>query len=179
VTPLPVNITTPIVEVPSPQPLTPAATVINEKVEIPNTVIKSAAIPLSNMLGSLLKRGFGSDDPDIELYQSGKREIDHGGLNNTATPACEDRNDFFNVRRLSPIPEHYMAQMDTNISVVRMYEKIADDFVEWMNQKEHVSDCALINLQSRQFRPTTDAEVVERRNRNSDFVNEYLKETSE
>jgi hypothetical protein len=69
-----------------------------------------------------------------------------------------------------------MAQINMDTSVVRKYEKIADDYVEWMNLKEHVSECALINLQSRKFRPTTDEEVAETRNRNLDFAYEVVEE---
>jgi hypothetical protein len=79
VTPLPVDPETPIVAVPAPPQPVPGVTpvtVINEEIEeikaIALTVINSTAIPMSNMLGSLLKRGFGSEKPKKLSTQKAK-----------------------------------------------------------------------------------------------------------
>jgi hypothetical protein len=152
----------PIVEEPPTDPSAIPITIINpDSVEIPLTVIGSAAIPIPNMIGSLLKRGFGSEKPESTVYQSlEKREVDHGSPQNKMTPSCEDRDDWYNVRRVQPIPEHYLSGMGMDVATVRKYEKVSNQFVEYMNTKEHVSECALVNSQSKVYRAVTDAEAA-------------------
>jgi hypothetical protein len=165
-------------DVPEPTLLAPGeipVTIINPQmsVAIPRTVIGNAAIPMPNLIGSLLKRGFGSVTPNLGHQILEKRAVDHGSPKNTRTPACEDRDDWYNVRRMTKLPESYIAGMGMDVDVVRKYEAEADAFVEWMNTKEHVSICALVNARNRTYRARTDEEVEATRRANAEIVNGY------
>ncbi|KAJ3227351.1 hypothetical protein HK099_002417 [Clydaea vesicula] len=115
------------------------------------TTPNSAALPnVKNVVSNLskfIKRSFFGMEAELDHvhFQFKKRGAYHGSLDNTVTPACEDRDDEYNLRHVSPLSEHVIKKNGLNETYIRENEKTMNDLVDFLNKERgYLSNAALL-----------------------------------
>jgi hypothetical protein len=132
--------------------------------------IKSAAFGIPNILSpfaSIFKR----EGKEISTYKPTPGKPNHGSPYNPKTPPCEDRDDDYNLRKFSPVPDFLLIANGLNVTRARAFERISHRFTDYVNSVGgYVSVAALRYQKAQRYVALTDEDCQDRRLKRSELV---------
>jgi hypothetical protein len=132
--------------------------------------VNSAATNNKNILSypaKLFKR-----EAKVKSYTPKKTKRYRGSSHNPKTPECDDRDDEYNIRKSSPVPDFMLDNFGLNVTRARTFEKISHKYTDYVNSVGgYVSDCALgYQKSSLGYEAITDEHLMERRVKRRELV---------
>lgn len=126
----------------------------------------SALSGIPNMLAPIANIFKRSVTPNniVTSYRPKRRKEYHGSPYNPKTPSCDDRDDDFNIRKFSPIPDHQLIANGLNVTNARKFERISHAFTDYVNSVGgYVSDCAIVFQKAKTYMPMSDEDYQARK----------------
>jgi hypothetical protein len=117
----------------------------------------SAGSDISNILSPLADMFRRKTTKPVPTYRAKTAARYHGSPYNRKTPACDDRDDRYNICRFSSVPESQLVANGLNVTMVREFERVSHRFTEYVNSVDgYVSDCALVYQKAGRYVSMTD-----------------------
>jgi hypothetical protein len=141
---------------------------------VKSTDPKSAAMNLLSIL-SPLKYMFKRDN-NAKTYRPKRTKRYRGSSSNPKTPACDDRDDDYNIRKYTPVPDYQLVANGLNVTRARAFEKISHSFTDYVNGVGgYVSESALRYQRAQKYVAITDEDLHARRLKARKLVDEGKK----
>ncbi|KAL3895473.1 MAG: hypothetical protein SGCHY_004683 [Lobulomycetales sp.] len=124
----------------------------------------NAAIRIPNIIASIagiFKRG---EENKVGVYVPEQKTRSRGSPYNRVTPSCDDRDDEYNIRKATPVPDNVLTMFGLDITTARKLKAITDNYTDYINSVDgYVSDSALRFQKARKYVSLTPEEGEKRR----------------